>query len=197
MRHCEKGSDLTLFLFSDVLEIAKRRRHPGRVGGLGSRSPSTMSLRNAGTLSSAAAPLNGGQSRPHKHVELTSLSSVRRVVDLIDGEECRDCFCLIVRTNEDFKESMYVFQMVSDDISKEEFLKSLCRNIANTMYRQDPETYLVHKTPGELELSSSDLSVNKTYRSLHRVKKAFSFNKTPTMNTSRYTRTCNYPDIKY
>lgn len=26
---CGKGSDLTLFLFSDVLEISKKKRHPG------------------------------------------------------------------------------------------------------------------------------------------------------------------------
>ena len=29
---CEKGAELTLFLFTDVLEIAKRRRNGGLVG---------------------------------------------------------------------------------------------------------------------------------------------------------------------
>lgn len=94
---CKKGTDLTLFLFSDVLEISKRRRNQGKVGGLGARSPSTMSLRNT-ALANPNGPI--GSTRPHRHVELMNLSSIRRVVDLVDGEECRDCFTLIWVNNE-------------------------------------------------------------------------------------------------
>ncbi len=48
---CGKGSDLTLFLFSNALEIAKRRRGAANRGLAGAgRSPSTMSLRNPGAL---------------------------------------------------------------------------------------------------------------------------------------------------
>ncbi len=47
---CGKGSDLTLFLFSDVLEVAKRRRGGNRTLAGAGKSPSTMSLRNAGGL---------------------------------------------------------------------------------------------------------------------------------------------------
>ncbi len=81
---------------------------------------------------------------------------------------------------------MFVFQLVSDEMAKAEFLRVLCRNVANNMFWQDLERYLVHMRPDDLGLAPSDLAVNKTYRSLHRVKKAFSFNKTPT--TSRLTR---------
>ncbi len=38
--------------------------------------------------------------RPHKHVELMALKDVRRVVDLDDTEESRDCFTIIYRTTE-------------------------------------------------------------------------------------------------
>ena len=46
---CGKGYELCLFLFSDVLEISKKK---SASKGLGLRSPSTMSLRTmgAGTL---------------------------------------------------------------------------------------------------------------------------------------------------
>lgn len=83
---------------------------------------------------------------------------------------------------------MFVFQVMSDsDMSKSNFLKMLCRNVANAMYRPDPDYYLVNMRPDDLGLAPSDLSVNRSYaRSLHKVKKAFSFNKTPT--TSRLTR---------
>ncbi len=81
---------------------------------------------------------------------------------------------------QELKERMFVFQLVSDEMSKAEFLRTLCRNVANAMYRQDPDSYLVHMRPDDLGLATSDLAVNKAYKSLHRVKKAFSFNKTPT-----------------
>ncbi len=58
------------------------------------------------------------------------------------------------------------------------------------MIQQDPEAYLVQMRPDDLGLAPSDLlvtgGVGRAYRSLHRVKKAFSFNRTPT--TSRLTR---------
>ncbi len=120
-----KGRELALFLFSDVLEISKKRgshatnggraneRGLGGGGGLSAgRSPSTMSLR--GTMKAAAAtsanPSGGGGGggngvggtvKPHKHIDLMGLSSIRRVVDLlVDSDEYRDCFALICRTNQ-------------------------------------------------------------------------------------------------
>jgi len=104
---CGKGAELTLFLFSDVLEISKRRR--GRVGqgqqggGLGlaaGRSPSTLSLRNPGLMAGPNAAVAPAAGRPHKHVDLLSLSSVRRVVDLADSEDSFNCFTLVVRNNQ-------------------------------------------------------------------------------------------------
>ena len=44
-----KGAELTLHLFSDVLEISKKRgKHANQRSGLGSKSPSTISLRQSG-----------------------------------------------------------------------------------------------------------------------------------------------------
>ncbi len=75
---------------------------------------------------------------------------------------------------------MFVFQLASDEMPKSDFLRAVCRNVANTMFRQDYESYLVYMRPDDLGLATSDLAVNRTYKSLHRVKKAFSFNRTPT-----------------
>ncbi|XP_059082195.1 protein ECT2-like [Tigriopus californicus] len=179
---CGKGTDMTLFLFTDVLEMSKRRRNQGRTG-LGVKSPSTMSLRNSGLVTTAGPPLTS--SRPHKHIHLMNLNAIRRVVDLVDGDECTDCFTLVCRSNEELKERMYVFQIVSDDMRKTDFLKVLCRNVANTMYRPDPDTYLVKMRSCDLELTTSDLNVNKTYKSLNRVKKALSIHRTPNNRMTR------------
>ena len=70
---------------------------------------------------------------------------------------------------------MFVFQFISSDCdggglpNKEEYLRQLCRNIANTMYRPDPDAYLVRMRPDDLGLNSSDLTASRNYRSMYKV----------------------------
>jgi hypothetical protein len=70
---CGKGYELSLFLFSDVLEISKRR---SATKGLTLRSPSTMSLRHA-AAANACGTLAPGQSN-HTHHK-TSLKHINLV----------------------------------------------------------------------------------------------------------------------
>ena len=68
---------------------------------------------------------------------------------------------------------MFVLQIVNDmEGEKVTFLKSLCRNIANSMYRPDPDNFLVQRRAEDLALDPSDLNVSnfgsRAYRSLHR-----------------------------
>lgn len=72
---------------------------------------------------------------------------------------------------------MFVFQITSAEVQKSDFLKMLCQHVAKSMYTQDFSTYLAKMLPSELSLASSDLTVNRGYRSLNRVKKAFSFSR--------------------
>ena len=114
---CGKGYVLSFFLFSDVLEITKKRSSTTK--GLGLRSPSTMSLRSmgmaqGGTLGSynGGSSMNETMSRPEvtsaggprslKHVNMMSLSSVKRVVDIVevDGQSIINIFGLVCRTNQ-------------------------------------------------------------------------------------------------
>ena len=79
---------------------------------------------------------------------------------------------------QELKERLFVFQIVSEEVSKSSFIRQLSRGIANTMYRPDPDSYVVHMRPEDLGLSAADFNVvAKDYysRSLSRVKKAFSF----------------------
>ena len=72
---------------------------------------------------------------------------------------------------------MFVFQFISSDCdngglpNKEEYLRQLCRNIANTMYRPDPDAYLVRMRPDDLGLTTSDLTASRNYRSMYKVGK--------------------------
>lgn len=95
---CGKGYELSLFLFSDVLEISKKR---SLNKGLGLRSPSTMSLRTAG-LAPAPNPTGGHPqaARPHKHVDLMNLTSIKRIVNISDIDEYSNMFALVCRSNQ-------------------------------------------------------------------------------------------------
>ena len=124
---CGKGYELSLFLFSDVLEISKKRSSTTSKG-LGLRSPSTMSLRSMGMVSGGGGGMGtggvassyggganmnetisrqdmaagGGGSRGLKHVNLMRLSYIKRVVDIIevDGQRVTNIFALVCRTNQ-------------------------------------------------------------------------------------------------
>ena len=68
---------------------------------------------------------------------------------------------------------MFVLQIVSDmEGEKASFLKVLCRHIANSMFRPDPDYFLVQRKAEDLGLDPSDLNVSnfgsKAYRTLHR-----------------------------
>ena len=66
---------------------------------------------------------------------------------------------------------MFVFQITSEDVDKTGFLKQLCRNIASTMCRPDPDTYLRQMRAEDLGLEPSDFNVSNfssTYRTLQK-----------------------------
>jgi hypothetical protein len=74
---------------------------------------------------------------------------------------------------QELKERMFVLQIVNDmEGEKAAFLKNLCRNIAKTMFRNDPDNLLVQKSAESLGLDSSELNVSnfgsRAYRTLHK-----------------------------
>ena len=98
---CGKGYELSLFLFSDVLEVSKKRSGSK---GLGLRSPSTMSLRNVGvggpSGGNTLAPVKETGSKCFKHVNLMNLTAIKRVVDVTETQTDAEIFALVCRTNQ-------------------------------------------------------------------------------------------------
>ena len=178
---CGKGYELSLFLFSDVLEISKKK---SSAKGLGLRSPSTMSLRNigaggAGLHQSDGKPDRDTGSKSFKHVTLMNLTAIKRVVDITaDVDTTTDpdtnIFAMVCRNNQELKERMFVFQLTSEadsEDTKQKFLKLLCRNIASTMCRPDPDTYLRRMRAEDLGLDPSEFygsNFSTTYRTLQK-----------------------------
>jgi len=176
---CGKGYELTLLLFTDILLIAKKKS--GKMGGI-IRSPSNISI------ASGHVTL---QSKALKFVSLLRLSNIRRVVDIKDSPDGESGFvALVYRQTDDLtkrSDRCYTLQLTSESQDEKlSTLRTICRHVANTMCRQDPESLLVRLGAREMELDASDLivsSLSKTFSSLYKTKqkvgRAFSFNRTP------------------
>jgi len=173
---CGKGYELTLFLFTDILLIAKRKT--GRMGGM-MRSPSTTSV------ASGQVPIH---SKALKFVSLIHLSAVRRVVDILDsGDMESGVIAIVCRQTEDLRDKCFTLQLlIETNEEKLSFLRTVCRHVANTACRPDYESLLVRLGARDMSLDASDLNVSslsRTFSSLYKTKqkvgRAFSFNRTP------------------
>ncbi|XP_036302077.1 protein ECT2 isoform X12 [Pipistrellus kuhlii] len=162
---CDRGEQVTLFLFNDCLEIARKRHKV--IGTF--RSPH-------------------GQTRPPaslKHIHLMPLSQIKKVLDIRETEDCHNAFALLVRPPTEQANVLLSFQMTSEELPKENWLKMLCRHVANTIckadaenliYTADPETFEVNTKDMDSTLSRASRAIKKTSK---RVTRAFSFSKTP------------------
>uniref|UniRef100_A0A3P8NAH7 Epithelial cell transforming 2 n=1 Tax=Astatotilapia calliptera TaxID=8154 RepID=A0A3P8NAH7_ASTCA len=162
---CDRGENVTLFLFNDCLEIA-RKRHK--------------------VINTFKSPL--GQTRPPpplKHIALMPLSQIRRVLDLQDTEECVNAFALVVRPPTEQENLLFSFQLAGEETVKSAWLRTLCRHVANTICRADAEDFIQCTDPDSLQVSTKDMdsTLSKASRAIKKTSKkvtrAFSFTKTP------------------
>ncbi|XP_020348242.1 protein ECT2 isoform X1 [Oncorhynchus kisutch] len=162
---CDRGEHVTLFLFNDCLEIA-RKRHK--------------------VISTFRSPL--GQMRPAaqlKHITLMPLSQIRRVLDLQNTEDCRNAFALVVHPPTEQENLLFSFQLTTEDTVKSTWLKMLCRHIANTICKADAEDLIQCTEPDSVQVSTKDMdsTLSKASRVIKKTSKkvtrAFSFTKTP------------------
>uniref|UniRef100_A0A4W5Q6I9 Epithelial cell transforming 2 n=1 Tax=Hucho hucho TaxID=62062 RepID=A0A4W5Q6I9_9TELE len=162
---CDRGENVTLFLFNDCLEIA-RKRHK--------------------VISTFRSPL--GQMRPAaqlKHITLMPLSQIRRVLDLQDTEDCRNAFALVVRPPTEQENLLFSFQLTTEDTMKSTWLKMLCRQVANTICKADALDLIQCTEPDSVQVSTKDMdsTLSKASRVIKKTSKkvtrAFSFTKTP------------------
>uniref|UniRef100_A0A3P8UU34 Epithelial cell transforming 2 n=1 Tax=Cynoglossus semilaevis TaxID=244447 RepID=A0A3P8UU34_CYNSE len=179
---CDRGENVTLFLFNDCLEIA-RKRHK--------------------VINTFKSPL--GQTRPPpplKHIALMPLSQIRRVLDLQDTEECVNAFALVVRPPTEQENLLFSFQLAGEDTVKSTWLRTLCRHVANTICRADAEDMIQCTDPDSLQVSTKDMdsTLSKASRAIKKTSKkvtrAFSFTKTPKRAIQRAVKANSTPDEK-
>ncbi|XP_062901855.1 protein ECT2 isoform X2 [Mobula hypostoma] len=179
---CDRGEQVTLFLFNDCLEIA-RKRHK--------------------VISSFKSP--HGQTRPHaslKHIALMPLSQIKKVLDIKETEDCRSAFALLVRPPTEQSNLLFSFQLIMEEPKKDSWLKLLCRHVANTICKADAENIIFNTEPEFLEVNTKDMdsTLSKASRAFKKTSKkvtrAFSFTKTPRRVLQRALMAHSTPDTK-
>ncbi|OXB64608.1 hypothetical protein ASZ78_008181 [Callipepla squamata] len=162
---CDRGEQVTLFLFNDCLEIARKRHKV--IGAF--KSPH-------------------GHTRPPaslKHVVLMPLSQIKKVLDIRETEDCHKAFALVVRPPTEHNNKLLSFQMTTEEPPKEDWLKTLCRHVANTICKADAENLIYAADPDSVEVNTKDMdsTLSRASRAIKKTSKkvtrAFSFSKTP------------------
>lgn len=168
-----RGDSLVFFLFSDTMEVCKKRSRAFN----SLKSPNTTSSLHAMKLSSG---------KPYKHIRLVPLSNIKRVIDIKEGDDCHNVFALMCRSNQELKEKLYSFTLADEETDKLAFLRTLCRQMANTVCKADAENFLASLESHQLDIDTSDVTLgtfSKAFKFASRTKmkvgRAFSFNKTP------------------
>ncbi|XP_041973962.1 protein ECT2 isoform X2 [Aricia agestis] len=139
-----RGDHLVLFLFTDTMEVCKKRSK-----AFNSKSPTN----GTGTM-------RIGSSKPYRHISLMPLSTVKRVVDIREAEDCHNVFALMCRSNSELKEKLYSFMITDDAVDKPHFLRQLCRQMANTVCKADADKFLACLESHQLDIDTSDLALS-------------------------------------
>uniref|UniRef100_A0A4W3GHI9 Epithelial cell transforming 2 n=1 Tax=Callorhinchus milii TaxID=7868 RepID=A0A4W3GHI9_CALMI len=162
---CDRGEQVTLFLFNDCLEVA-RKRH---------KAVSSFKSPHGSTRPSASL----------KHIVLMPLSQIKRVLDIKETEDCQSAFALVVRPPTEQSNLIFSFQLIVEEPQKSDWLRLLCRHVANTICKADAENIILKTDPESLEINTKDMdsTFSRASRALKKTSKkvtrAFSFTKTP------------------
>ncbi|XP_043528871.1 protein ECT2 isoform X2 [Frieseomelitta varia] len=151
-----RGDHLVLFLFTDTLEICKKRSKAFN----SLKSPNTANGLHTTKLS---------QGKPYKHIRMLSLSTIKKVVDIRETDECHKVFALMVRSNQELKEKLFSFTITDEEVNKTNYLRTLCRQMANTVCKADADTFLISLDSHQLEIDTSDVALgtlSKAFKSL-------------------------------
>ncbi|XP_055380892.1 protein ECT2 [Condylostylus longicornis] len=154
-----RGDSLILYLFSDTIEVCKKRSR----GFNAAKSPSST--------------------KSSKHIKLMPLTSIRYVIEIFDSPKA---FAINCRHNQENKDKLYAFMIDNEEIDRTIYLRNLCKQVAEHACRTDINKALISMTSQELDVDTNDIhlsTLSKAFkfatRTRLKVGRAFSFNKTP------------------
>ncbi|XP_063700471.1 protein ECT2 isoform X1 [Culicoides brevitarsis] len=166
-----RGDSLVLFLFSDTLEVCKKRSR-----GFGTiKSPGTNALNSV--------KIQQEKKASYKHYKMMPLSSIRYVIDIHDNPRA---FAINCKLCGDIKDKLYSFSICDEECDKIIYLKTLCKQMAENACRTETDKCLISCNSEELGIDVTDVNVGTLSRAFKfatktrlKVGRAFSFNKTP------------------
>lgn len=56
--------------------------------------------------------------------------------------ECHKVFALMVRSNQELKEKLFSFTITDEEVNKTNYLRTLCRQMANTVCKPDAVSFI-------------------------------------------------------
>ncbi|XP_050045914.1 protein ECT2-like isoform X1 [Dermacentor andersoni] len=137
-----KGDAVSLFLFSDILEVCRRRSR----AVLTSRSPASSTLGRSGFP------------KTYKHIVMVHLYDVKRVVELTSTEDSdvKDAFGLVLRLPTEPRENLYTF-VAEQSAPWRDFLCTLCQHMGKVYNVPDHSAFMKKMSVQELGLDPSSL----------------------------------------
>lgn len=87
---------------------------------------------NSKSPASSKTPQKG-----YKHIEFLQLQCVKRVLDIVETENCKDAFGLIVKNSAELKEKLFTFMLDTEEMEKNLLITQVSKSIANTLCRTD------------------------------------------------------------
>lgn len=125
-----RGDALMLFLFTDTLEICKKRT---RVFS-NSKSPTNNPPSNITTINGNKH--HSSTVKPYKHIKLVPLSSIRALADITDSPRA---WALSYRnqTQQDAKDKLFSFSICDEEVNKAVYLRNFCKQMAENACKAD------------------------------------------------------------
>lgn len=123
-----RGDHLVLFLFSDTLEICKKRSKANNL----SKSPnSTYTGKHTGP-------------KPYKHIKLIPLNLIRSIADVTDSMRA---FALSYRNSanahDSNREKVSAFNIADEEMEKTIYIKNFCKQMAENACKTDSVSYIL------------------------------------------------------
>ena len=146
----KKGAQLTLFLFSDCLEICKPR----------------MKILNAAKSPNAVSKQRTPQKR-YKHIALFSLNNVTKVCDILQNNDDTDLFGILCRLTGE-KDKFFSFKVIpSTSSSSTNTAASTSTNNISTMSTANLSSAVSNNSGYGSTMSSSSSASSNTYSSIY------------------------------
>lgn len=116
-----RGDCITLFLFTDVVEVCKKRSKYVNV----LKSPNTSKM----SLSTYKTQAKHHIDKTYKHIKMLSMTSIKKVFNVENEEhgDERQIFALRCRDSDEVLETTYSFSIIDDSLDKMSFLRELSK----------------------------------------------------------------------